>query len=101
MDLAVCCKSHRKGILNHLFVQYRKGTRHTGADRAGMGIWCSSESSGAGTEYFCFGRKLYMDFQTDHGFILFSHLILPPLLLFLQALVLRISSSVHKHTPPG
>ena len=65
------------------------------------GAYCTSESSGAGTEYFCFGRKLYMDFQTDHGFILFTHLILPPLLLFLQALVLRISSSVHKHTPHG
>ena len=53
------------------------------------------------------GNRFYMN-NTDiftlclpKSATLFTHLILPPLLLFLQALVLRISSSVHKHTPHG
>ncbi len=38
IDMAVCRKTCLDGKLYHFFVEDRKRARHTGADRAGMGI---------------------------------------------------------------
>ena len=78
-NAAVCCQTNGHGIFHYLFVQHRKGTRHTGTDRAGVCIWCSSELRGTAAENFCFGCKLYMHFQSDDCFILlYSSLLLLP-----------------------
>ena len=77
-DIAVCGKSYRHCVFQHLLIQYGKGSRHTGTDRTGVGIGCTTEGCGTSTENLGLRRQLYMHFQTDDGFILLFHVSSPP-----------------------
>ena len=72
-DGTIRCKAYCHRIFHHLFIQHRKRSRHTGTYRTGVGIGSSTERCGTATEYFRLRGKLYMNFQTDHCFILFCH----------------------------
>ena len=45
-----------------------------------MCVWSCTEGGGASAENLCLCSKFYMNFQTDDGFILFTHVNLPPTL---------------------
>ena len=77
MDMTVCRKTCLDGKLYHFFVEDRKRARHTGADRAGMCIWCASEFCGASAEDLCFCGKLHMHLKSYDCLILF-HAFFPP-----------------------
>ena len=77
MDMTVCRKTCLDGKLYHFFVEDRKRARHTGADRAGMCIWCASEFCGASAEDLCFCGKLHMHLKSYDCLILF-HAFSPP-----------------------
>ena len=66
-------KSYCHRIFYHLFIQHGKRSRHTGTYRTGVGIGSATERCGTAAEYFRLRGKLYMNFQTDHCFILFCH----------------------------
>ncbi len=72
-DLTVGGKADRHGIFHHLFIQDRKGTRHPGAYRAGMGIRRCSECSAASAENLCLCCQFHMNLQPDDCLILFCH----------------------------
>ena len=77
MDMAICRKTCLDGKLYHFFIEDRKRSRHTGADRAGMCIWCTSELCGASAEDLCFCGKLHMHLKSYDCLILF-HAFSPP-----------------------
>ena len=77
MDMAVCRKTCLDGKFHNLFVQDRKGSRHTGADRAGMRVRCAAKFCGASAEDLCFCGKLYMHLKSYDCLILF-HAFSPP-----------------------
>ena len=79
-DVTVRCKSDVNSIFQHLSVQYRKGARHTGADRTGMGIGRAPECSGTAAENLCPGCKLNMHLKSYDSFILLFHLFALPTL---------------------
>ena len=56
------------GRLHHLAVEYRQGTGHAQADRAGVGVGRGAERGGAAAEDLTQGFHLGVDFQPDHGF---------------------------------
>ena len=66
-------KTYCHRIFYHLFIQHRERSRHTGTHRAGVGVGSAAERCGTAAEYFRLRGKLYMNFQTDDGFILFCH----------------------------
>lgn len=76
------------------FIQYRKGTRHTGTDRTCMCIRCTTKCGTAAAEYLRLCRKLYMNLQTNHGFVYFTHLT-DPFLLQRQAACTLLSAQMH------
>lgn len=94
VDAAVGGKSYRQRIFYHLLVQDRKGTRHTGADRAGVGIRCSAKLGGTAAENFGFGGQFYVNLQTNDGLILFAHVTVPPFLPVLPVPALRRSAAL-------
>ena len=101
VDAAVGGKSYRQRIFYHLLVQDRKGTRHTGADRAGVGIRCSAKLGGTAAENFGFGGQFYVNLQTNDGLILFAHVTVPPFLPVLPVPALRRFCCTRKHSLRG
>ena len=89
----MCCKADSHCIFYNLFIQHRKRSRHTGTYRTGMGIGSATERCGTAAEYFRLRGKLYMNFQTDDGFILFCH----NKYLSVSALFLYISDYIPDH----
>ena len=77
MDMTVCRKTCLDSKLYHFFVEDRKRSRHTGADRAGMCIRCASEFCGASAKDLCFCGKLHMHLKSYDCLILF-HAFSPP-----------------------
>ena len=75
VDFTVDRQPHRQGVFHHLSVQNRKRPRHSGADRAGVGVGCSAEFRRAGTENLCFRGKLHVDLQPYDCLILSAHLL--------------------------
>ena len=79
VEFTILCDGtiHRKTychrIFYHLFIQHGERSRHTGTYRAGVGVGSAAERRGTAAEYFRLRGKLYMNFQTDDGFILFCH----------------------------
>ena len=61
VDAAVGGKTHGQCIFHNLLIQNRKRTRHTGADRAGVGIRRSAKLRGAAAENFGFGGQFYVN----------------------------------------
>ena len=55
-DRTVRRKSDCHRIFHHLLVQYRKGSRHTGAHRAGVAVGRSAKGCRAAAENFCLCR---------------------------------------------
>ena len=76
VDAAVQGEACADGILHDLAVEHRKGSGHTGADRAAVGIRRTSEFGGAGTEDLGLGGKLDMHLKTHDNFPF--HLTSPP-----------------------
>ena len=68
VDPAMGGKSSLDGKADGQPVQYRQDSRHTGADRAGVGIGGFSEFSRATAENFGFCFELRMDFKTYDRF---------------------------------
>ena len=77
INLAISCKPCFQGKFYYFLIQYRKGTRHTCADRACMCIRCSSELCGASAENFRFCGEFYMDLKSYDCFVLFHYLVPP------------------------
>ena len=75
IDFTVHCQPHRQSVFHHLPVEDGKRTRHSGADRTGVGIGRSAKLRGAGTENLRFRGKLHMDLQSDDCLILSAHLL--------------------------
>ena len=73
MDAAVGGKADGKRIFDDLAVQDRQCSRHSGADRAGMGVGTSAEGGGTGTENLGLRRQFYVDLQSDDGFVCLFH----------------------------
>ena len=93
-DRTVGCKTDSNCFFYYPFIQYRKGTRHTGTDRTCMCIRCTTKCGTAAAEYLRLCRKLYMNLQTDHGFVYFTHLT-DPFLLQRQAACTLLSAQMH------
>ena len=53
VDTAVCRKAKSQCIFHHLFVENRKASGHSRADRAGVGVGRTSEFCGASAENLC------------------------------------------------
>ena len=77
VDLAVHCVSHLDRILHNLFIQGRKCSRHTHADRADLAVDFQTERIAAVTVNFGFCIQFSVDFQSNDHFIIF-HLFRPP-----------------------
>ena len=77
VDRAAGRLAHLGGIVYYLLVEDRQCARHTGADRAGMGVDRCAEARGARAVDLALGGQLRVHFQTDDSFVF--HVCLPPL----------------------
>ncbi len=68
-DGAVGGQAHGHGPLQNAFVQHRQHARHTGANRANVGVGSSAKLCGAVAENFGGGVQLHMHLQADNHLI--------------------------------
>ena len=65
--LTVGRKPHRYSVIQHLPVQHRQRSRHTGTYRAGVAVGPAPKGGGTTAEYLCSRGKLHMHFRCPGG----------------------------------
>ena len=73
MYLAVGSQSYRYRQFYHTLIENRQRAGHSGAYRTGVGIRRTAKGRGTSAKDLRLRRQFHMDFQSDHGFILYTH----------------------------
>ena len=71
--LAVGGQSYRYRQFYHTLIENRQRAGHSGTYRAGVGIRRTAKGRGTSAEDLRLRRQFHMNFQSDHGFILYAH----------------------------